>query len=156
MPHPCPHHCPKSGGGGAAALAGLVLAVVVIAAIARPVERLAVDVAEIAIITVASVIALAGLGAVACVALRARSRRQNRLTSVSFHPPVTRRASQAVSASRPRAIEPKRSFRTTARSRSRGAAPPARFSDTRPVCPALYAITSEHPEEDPCSPPSSS
>ena len=130
MPHPCPHHCPKPGGGGTAALAGLVLAAVVIAAIARPVERLAVDVAEIAIITVASVIGLAVLGAAAYVALRARGRRQNRLTAVAFHPPVTRRGSQAVSASRRRAIEPAR--------------------------PVLYVIRSEHPEEDPCSPPSSS
>ena len=154
MPHQvCHAHCPKGGGHG---FVLLVAAVLIIAAIARPVVHAAEDVLQVVLITVASVIGVAVLGAAAYAALRARSRRQNRLTAVSFHPPVTRRASQAVSASRPRAIEPTRSFRTTTRSRSRGAAPPARFSDTRPVCPALYVITSEHLEEDSWPPSSSS
>lgn len=99
MPHPCPHHCPKPGGSGAALL--VVLAVVVIAAIARPVVHAAIDVLEVAAIVLGSAAALGILGGVAYVAWRVRRWQARNRQAISRHAP----AAQALSGPHRRAIE---------------------------------------------------
>lgn len=104
MPHPCPHHCPKSGGGGLAAVLAVV-AVVIVAAAARPAVHAAEDVLEVVIVAVASVAGLAVVGAAVIAAVRVhRWHARNRL-DVARHAPIAQRGSQALSAPRASALE---------------------------------------------------
>lgn len=102
MPHPCPHHCPKGTGGGAAAL--LVLAAVaVIAATARAVIHAAELVLEVTAIAAASVTGLAAVGGVAYVVLRAHCRQARPRQALPGYTPRALDSAQRLSG--PRAIE---------------------------------------------------
>lgn len=101
MPHPCPHHCPPKGGGGASlAVAAGVL--VLAAAVAGPVIHAAEIALEVLVIT-AGCLAAAGLVTIAAV-LAVRLRRRQ----LAARPPVrlvSSRPAAPITASRPRAIE---------------------------------------------------
>ena len=110
MPHPCPHHCPKGTGGGAAAL--LVLALIAAAAIARPavraadeVLRTAVDILEIAGIVLASAAALAAAGWAASAMLRARSLQSGDYGATAILPQAAQRDQEALALPERLAIE---------------------------------------------------
>jgi hypothetical protein len=105
-------HCPGCGHGGGGLAALVVLAVIIIAAIARPVAHAAgavghavLEALEITGIVLVSTAGLAVLGGMAYGAHRACRWHANRVTAVSFHPPVAQRGSEALSARRGRAIE---------------------------------------------------
>jgi len=111
MPHPCPHHCPKDGGSGAAVIIAIALVIAAAGAVraaARPIEHAAETGLEVLAITIASVAGVAAIGGIAYVALRARERRANDITAVSFHPPSVERGAPAISAPQQLAIEPPR------------------------------------------------
>jgi hypothetical protein len=99
MPHQvCHAHCPKGGGSGAVLV---LLAVVVLAAIARPVVHAASVVLQVVLITAASVAGLAVIAGVTYGAVRVYRRQAMDRQAISRHA----RTAQALSARPVAAIE---------------------------------------------------
>jgi hypothetical protein len=96
----CHEHCPKGGGSGALLV---LLAVIVIAAIARPVVRAAEFMLEVALITAASFLGLAAIAVAAFAALRSRRRHAKDRHVIARRTPIVLRAAET--RSEPLAIE---------------------------------------------------
>jgi hypothetical protein len=112
MPHPCPHHCPPSGGGlGRVVIVIVIVGILALSAASRPVVHAVTGVLEVLAIVLAVILGLAVTAAAAVLGVRVHRWRAARtvqrsaaalpLPSIRVLPPTPRKAIEA-----PREVHP--------------------------------------------------